>query len=73
MEPEKAKEELKRITDEAIGITSTFVEATLEPREYYVYTEVWYITTEQLDQIRKKAAITAISVDGGRIMLTAKL
>ena len=67
-----AKEYLKRITDEAIGITSTFVEATLEPGEYYIYTEVWQLTTEQLDKIRSKVTITSLSVDGGRIMLTAK-
>lgn len=67
------KAELKKITDEAIGANSTFVEATLEPREYYIYTEVWQITTEQLDQIRRKVNITSISVDGGKIMLTAKI
>lgn len=67
-----AKEDLKRITDEAIGITSTFVEATLEPDEYYIYTEVWQLTAEQLDQIRRQVNVTSISVDGGRIMLTAK-
>ena len=72
MKPEEAKEVLKRITDEAIGITSTFVEATLEPGEYYIYTEVWQLTAEQLDQIRRQVNVTSISVDGGRIMLTAK-
>lgn len=73
MRPETAKAELKRLTDEAIGITSTFVEATLQPREYYIYTEVWQLTTEQLDQIRSKVEITSITIDGGRIMLTAKI
>ena len=73
MKPEAAKAELKRLTDEAIGITSTFVEATLQPREYYIYTEVWQLSTEQLDKIRSEVDITSISVDGGRIMLTAKL
>lgn len=67
------KDELKRITDEAIGVSSSFVEATLEPREFYIYTEVWFITTEQLDKIRSKVSITSITVDGGRIMLTAKI
>ena len=73
MKPETAKEELKRITDEAIGIGSSFVEATLEPREFYIYTEVWQLTTEQLDKIRSKVTITTISVDGGSIMLTARI
>lgn len=67
------KEELKKITDEAIGVSSSFVEATLEPGEYYIYSDVWQLTTEQLDQIRKKVTITSISVDGGKIMLTAKI
>lgn len=73
MTPEKTKTELKRITDEAIGVGSSFVEATLEPREFYIYTEVWTLTTEQLDKIRRKVAITALSVDGGSIMLTARI
>ena len=73
MKPEAAKQELKRITDEALGIESSFVEATLERGEYYIYTEVWYITTEQLDKIRSKVTITSLSVDGGRIMLTARI
>lgn len=73
MKPETAKAELKRITDEAIGISSSFVEATLDPREYYIYTEVWQLTAEQLDKIRSEVTITSITVDGGRIMLTAKI
>jgi len=73
MKPETAKEDLKRITDGAIGGGASFVEATLEPREFYIYTEVWQITTEQLDKIRSKVTITSLSVDGGRIMLTAKI
>lgn len=73
MTPEKAKAELKRITDEAIGTGSSFVEATLEPREYYIYTEVWQLSTEQLDAIRSKVSITSIAVDGGKILLTAKI
>ena len=73
MKPETAKEKLKQITDEAIGVGSSFVEATLEPREFYIYTEVWQLTTEQLDKIRSKVTITSLSVDGGRIMLTAKI
>lgn len=72
MEPEKAKAELKKIIDEAIDGDS-LVESTLEPREYYVYTWVWQITTEQLDKIRTKATVDAISVDGGKIMLTCKI
>ena len=73
MTPEKTKTELKRITDEAIGVGSSFVEATLEPREFYIYTEVWQLTTEQLDKIRSKVTITTLSVDGGSIMLTARI
>ena len=73
MKPETAKAELKTLIDEALGIGSTFVEATLEPREYYIYTEVWYMTTEQLDARREKVTITTITVDGGRIMLTARI
>ena len=73
MKPETAKEELKQITDEAIGAGSSFVEATLEPREFYIYTEVWQLTTEQLDKIRNKVTITTLSVDGGNIMLTARI
>lgn len=73
MRPEEAKEELKRITDEALQIGNSFVEATLYAREFYIYTEVWQLSTEQLDQIRSKVNITSIAVDGGRIMLTAKI
>ena len=73
MKPETAKAELKTLIDEALGIGSTFVEATLEPREYYIYTEVWQLTTEQLDKIRSKVTITTLSVDGGSIMLTARI
>lgn len=70
---ETAKADLKRITDEATGVGASFVEATLEPREFYIYSEVWTITTEQLDRIRKQVNITAISVDGGKLMLTARI
>ena len=73
MKPETAKEELKRITDEAIVVGNSFVEAALEPREFYIYTEVWQLTTEQLDKIRSKVTITTLSVDGGSIMLTARI
>lgn len=67
------KEEIKKIVDEAIGIDSSIVEATLERNEYYVYTGVWFISMDQLDKIREKIKITDVSVDGGRIMLTAKV
>ena len=73
MDTKEAKAELKRIADEAIGVGSSFVEATLEPREFYIYTEVWQLTTEQLDKIRSKVTITTLSVDGGSIMLTARI
>ena len=73
MNTKEAKAELKRIADEAIGVGSSFVEATLEPKEFYIYTEVWQLTTEQLDKIRSKVTITTLSVDGGSIMLTVRI
>ena len=73
MDTKEAKAELKRIADEAIGVGSAFVEATSEPKEFYSYTEVWQLTTEQLDKIRSKVTITTLSVDGGSIMLTARI
>lgn len=73
MNTKEAKAELKRIADEAIGVGSSFVEATSEPKEFYIYTEVWQLTTEQLDKIRSKVTITTLSVDGGSIMLTARI
>lgn len=71
MEPKTAK--LKRIVDAATEGGDSFVEPTLEPREYYIYTGMWQLSTEQLDKIRSGINIIAISVDGGSIMLTAKL
>lgn len=68
-----SREEIKKIVDEAIGIDSSFVEATLEKNEYYIYTEVWTMPIESFNQIKSKVKVTAISVDGGRIMLTAKV
>lgn len=68
-----SKEEIKKIVDEAIGIDSSFVEATLEKNEYYIYTEVWTMPIESFNQIKAKIKVTALSVDGGRIMLTAKV
>lgn len=66
------KEELKKIADSIIGV-STKVEATLDSNEFYIYTEVWTLTIEQLDRIRKEVNITTISVEGYSIMLTAKV
>ena len=61
------KEELKEIADRVIG-TSTIVEATLEPKEFYIYTEVWTLDIEQLEQIRKDSLPAAVphpfSADG---------
>lgn len=68
-----SREEIKRIIDEAIGYTSSIVEATLERGEYYAYTEVWTMPIEQFNQIKSKLKITSINVDGGRIMLTIKV
>lgn len=68
-----SREEIKKIVDEAIGIDSSFVEATLEKNEYYIYTEVWTMPIESFNQIKSKVKVTAISVDGGKIMLTAKV
>ena len=73
MRPETAKEELKRLTDEAIKGSNSHVEATLEPREFYIYTEVWAISMRELDKIRGKVTISNMYVDGGRIMLVAKI
>ena len=73
MDTKEAKAELKRIADEAIGVGSSFVEATSEPKEFYIYTEVWQLTTEQLDKIRSTDNITTLAVDGGSIMLTARI
>lgn len=66
------REEIKKIVDNIVGVPS-IVEATLERNEYYIYTEVWQLTIEQLDRIRERMKISSISVDGGRIMLTAKV
>lgn len=68
---EQTEARLKKLMDEAIGVTSSFVERTGNT-EYKLYTECWFISTEQLDRIREEVKITSISVDGGRIMLTAK-
>ena len=66
------REDIKRIIDEAIGCNVTIVEPTLEKNEYYAYTEVWAMPIEQFNQIRSELKVTAISVDGGKIMLTIK-
>lgn len=66
------KQDIKKIIDEAIGWDSD-VESTSEPGEYYIYTNYWRITTEQLDKVRAKVKITEIAVNGGCIMLTAKI
>ena len=71
--PFSKRDELKRIVDEALGTGKTIIEKSLEPKEYYIYTPVWSISTEQLDKIRDKVAVTEITVDGGRILLTAKI
>lgn len=73
MKRNTAKTDLKRIIDEVTGVGTSFVETTLDSREFYIYSEVWTITTEKLDQIRKQVNITAISVDGGKLMLTARI
>lgn len=73
MEQNTAKAELKRITDEAILGSNSHVEATLEPGEFYIYTEVWAISMRELDKIRSKVTISNMFVDGGRIMLVAKI
>lgn len=70
---ESVKQELKRITDETLNIDCSFVEPTLNRNVYYIYTEVWSMTIEQFDKLRTKIAITAVSVDGGRFMLTVKV
>lgn len=73
MNTETAKAKLKRLTDGAIGIGASHIEASLEPGEYYIYTDTWQLSMEQIDRIRKEVTITTISVDGGSIMLIAKI
>lgn len=68
-----SREDIKRIIDDAIGSNSTRVEPTLERNEYYAYTEVWTMPIEQFNQIRSELKVTAISIDGGSIMLTIKI
>lgn len=67
------KTHLKQIVDAAIGLGTTTVEETLEPRKYYIYTNVWTITAEQLDKIREQVKVTAITVDGNNLMITVIL
>lgn len=67
-----AKAELKRVVDGVLSHGGTKVESSLEPGEYYIYTESWFITAQQLKSICSAVNITAISVDGGTLMLTAK-
>ena len=73
MNVETAKDELKRITDEVLGSNGSHVESTLESRVFNIYTEVWQITREQLAQMEARVDITAISVEGYNLMLTAKI
>ncbi len=73
MNTETAKAELKRITDEALGVSGSHVESTLQAKEFYIYTGVWYISREQLEKIQAKVDITTISVEGYELMLTAKI
>lgn len=63
--------EIKKIADTVIG-TQTKVEATLEPNEYYLYSEAWRITTSELDELRKQMQITEIVIDGFSLMLVVK-
>lgn len=73
MKTESIKQTLKRITDETLEIESSFVEPTLNRNVYNIYTEVWTMTIEQFDKLRTKIAITDVSVDGFKIMLTVKV
>lgn len=64
-------EEIKRCADEITG-TPCRVEATLSPDELYIYTNVWTITGEQLRRYCDKFNVTAISVDGYKLMISIK-
>lgn len=63
--------EIKRCADEITG-TPCRVEATLNPDEFYIYTNVWTITGDQLRQYCDKFKVTAISVDGYKLMISVK-
>ena len=63
---------LKKIVDEALGVGTTRVEESLSGRQWYIYTEVWTITSSQLSTISKEVEVEALSVDGGWIMITAR-
>ena len=65
--------ELKKLVDNAIGKTSTFIEPTGCRGEYYLHLNVWFLTAHQLDSIRSKVRITSLSVEGGRLLLTVKI
>lgn len=66
------KEEVKRIIDEALE-TDVVVDVIDAP-EAFVYTQVWYITMEQLDTIRAKGVnILTMAVEGYHLTLRIKL
>lgn len=64
-------EEIKRCADEITG-TPCRVETTLEPGEVYIFTNVWTLTGHQLRQYCDKFSVTAISVDGYKLMISIK-
>lgn len=65
------KEELKKIADD-IFTGMTIVEGTLTPREFYVNTNCWVITPDQVQRMAAHGEVTAISVEGYHIQLTIK-
>lgn len=67
-----SKEQITNVISEILNVP-ILVEATLERNEFYAYADAWFITIEQLDRIREKMNVTAITIDGCRIMLTIKI
>lgn len=67
-------DEIKKIAEEALEVSIEFidVEATLYPKEFYLYTGCWTIKEEQLNKIRSKVRLTEVTADGGQIMLTVR-
>lgn len=66
------REQAKKVIDKAVG-ASVVLDATLEPGEYYVYTDMWSLSIQQFDEIRQSINVTNISAEGNKITLTIQL
>lgn len=67
-----SKDELKKIIDEALE-TDSVIDA-IDPPEVAVYTQVWTITSKQMDAIREKGVnVLSIYVEGYHLSLRVKL